>query len=237
MRFPSLALSGLLLSTTLPALAQTTPAETPALPGTAAPRFFVGLGAYSSYYQPLESRSTNVTGLPVPVQLTAGYQLRPRLALQAGLAYQSSSYAYAQSYYLYGTSNSPEYRSYAGSSRSRGLSASVLARYTLTRNAAHRVQFDALGGFTLQHYFGRDQGTRVDSLGGTRNSSPYTNRYSETSLLLTAGLGTRYRLSRHFDLTLDLLLNRAVLGDTYTPPMRLGLTGSSALGLRYRFGR
>ena len=52
MRFLSFALGGLLAAVTLPARAQTS-ADAPAapLPGTA--RYYVGLGAYSSYYQQL----------------------------------------------------------------------------------------------------------------------------------------------------------------------------------------
>ena len=74
MRFLSFALGGLLLSTVRPALAQTS-AATPATP-----RYYVGLSAYTSYYQQIGNRRTGTTGFAVPLQLTAGYQLSPRVA-------------------------------------------------------------------------------------------------------------------------------------------------------------
>lgn len=232
MRYPSfIALSGLLLQVPLPGQAQTAPDPAPA------PRFFVGLAAYRSYYQPLEGRPPGVTGFPVPLQLTAGYQLRPRLAVQVGLAYSGSSYAYEGSGYFYNLDR-PQgtYYRYSGKSNIRTASASVLARYTLTRKPEHRLQFDALGGFTLEYRRGADQGTYIDSVGGTRNESPYNNRGSDNALLLTAGLGTRYRLHPRFDLTLDLLLNRTLTSPIYSSYQE-GITGSAALGLRYRLGK
>ena len=229
MRFPSLALSGLLLSTTLPALAQTTPAETPA-----APRFFVGLGAYSSYYQPFEGRPAGIRGFPVPLQLTAGYQLRPRLAVQVGLAYQGSAAAYDGSGYYYNPGSARGvYYSYEGNSTVRTASVSALARYTLTRKPGHRLQFDALGGFALEHRRGTNRGTYLDSLNGSRDVRSYDTRGSNNNLLLTAGLGTRFRLSPRFELTSDFTVNKSLSGYGY----QRGLTSSQALGLRYRFGR
>ncbi|MDO7853801.1 outer membrane beta-barrel protein [Hymenobacter convexus] len=225
------ALSGLLLA--LPLLGH---AQTIAEPAPASPRYYVGLAAYSSYYQPLEGRHPGVTGLAVPLQLTAGYQLRPRLAVQVGLAYSSSAYTYNGDGYFYNlNSNKGIYYKYAGNSSNRNTSVSVLARYTLTRKPGHRLQFDALGGFALEHRRGTDRGTYIDSTGGRRNENSYDDRASDNALLITAGLGTRYRLSPRFDLTLDLLLNRSLT----SPPenYRAGLTGSGALGLRYRFGR
>ncbi|MBO2008138.1 outer membrane beta-barrel protein [Hymenobacter negativus] len=229
MRYPSvIALSGLLLQVSLPGQAQTAPAP--------APRFFVGLAAYRSYYQPLESRP-GVSGFAVPLQLTAGYQLRPRLAVQVGLAYSGSSYAYEGEGYFYNL-NRPQgtYYRYTGKSNIRTASASVLARYTLTRKPEHRLQFDALGGFTLEYRRGADHGTYIDSVGGSRNENPYDNRGTDNALLLTAGLGTRYRLTPRFDLSLDLLLNRSLTSPIYFN-YQGGLTGSAALGLRYRFGK
>lgn len=232
MRFLSLPLGGLLLATVLPARAQTS-TETPAapLPGTA--RYYVGLGLYSSYYQQLGGQANRSVRLPV--QLTAGYQLRPRLAVQVGMAYSGTTARYAFTGRTYG-SGPAGYIDYNSTLTFRVLSASVLARYTLTRNPAHRVQFDALGGFTLEYGSGFNRGTQADSLGGTRNVNSYSYRTSRNALLLTAGLGTRYRLSQRFELFYDLTLNKALTGpDPHPAPV--GLTGSSALGLRYRFGR
>jgi hypothetical protein len=237
MKSSSLALSGLLLTLPLLGRAQAVPA-----PETApTPRFYVGLAAYRSYYQPLESRHPGVTGLLVPLQLTAGYQLTPRLAVQAGLAYSGSARSYSGDGYFYNLNSSRgTYYRYAGNSSVRNASASVLARYALTRRPAHRLQFDALGGLTLEHRRGTDRGTYSDSLGGRFNASPYDNRAADNTLLLTAGLGTRYRLSSRLDFSLDLLLNRSLNAPAPNPIFsnyQSGFSSSAALGLRYRFGR
>ena len=232
MRFLAFPLGGLLLAAAFTARAQTS-AEAPALPGTTAPRFYVGLGAYSSYYQPLGDQYNG--SVRVPVQLVAGYQLRPRLAVQVGLAYSGITTRYAFAGRMYG-SGPVGYIDYSATNTQRSASASVLARYTLTRNPAHRVQFDALGGFALE--YGRNflRGTQADSLSGTRNVTDFSNRASRTTLLLTAGLGTRVRLSPRFELFYDFTLNKALTGPA-PYPAPVGLTGSSTLGLRYRFGR
>ncbi|GAB3863978.1 hypothetical protein GCM10028824_00910 [Hymenobacter segetis] len=233
MRFLPFALGGLLLASALPTLAQTA-TETPA-----APRFYIGLGAYSSYYQLLGGQSLAFNSpVRVPVQLTAGYQLRPRLAVQLGVAYSGSTAHFASVGRYYDPANPTRgtYFDYNATSTLRNASVSVLARYTLTRNPAHRVQFDALGGFTLEHGSGYERGTRADSLGGALVVSPYGYRTSRNTLLLTAGIGTRYRLGRHFELTYDFTLNKALTNDSPTGQFQ-GLTRSSALGLRYRFGR
>ena len=226
MRFLSVALGGLLLSTALPALAQTAPP-------TAAPRYYVGLSAYSSFYQKL-GRSYGTTGFPVPVQLTAGYQITPRLAVQVGVAYSGFSNSYfgiSRSYSA--ASPNGAYIQFNGSSTARHTSVSVLARYTLTRNPAHRFQVDALGGFGLERGYYRNHGTQADSLSGHLESMAFDYTQAQNNLLLTAGLGARYRLSRHFELTYDFTVNKTLSGYGY----ERGLTNSQALGLRYRFGR
>jgi hypothetical protein len=216
-----LPLAGLLLAATLPALAQTTPAETPA-----AGRYYVGLGAYSSYYNKA-GKPNGSTGFPVPVQFTAGYQLSPRLAVQVGAAYSGHTYTYG----YYGLS-SPPYVAYSteGKNTQRLTSLSALARYTLTATAAHRLQFDALGGFTLEHYSYHSRGTQTDAFSGTLQTNDFDYTRTQNTLLLTAGLGARYRLSPRFELTGDFTVNRAL------NHMGQGLTGAAAVGLRYRFG-
>ena len=231
MRLPLFPLSILLLSTTLPAFAQTAQmAQTPP-----APRFYVGLGLYSSFYQPLSGQANR--SVQLPVQLMAGYQLRPRLAVQVGVAYSGTTGHYFDTGFFYNPTNPKgAFFEYNATNTLRYASVSALARYTLTRKPAHRVQFDALGGFTLEHSNVLNRSTWADSLGGTRNVNSYGYRASRNTLLLTAGLGTRIRLSQRFGLFYDLTLNKALTGpDPHPAPARL--TGSSALGLRYRFGR
>lgn len=237
MRFLSLALGGLLLSTAaLPALAQTAPAETPATP-----RYYVGLGAYSSFYQSLGHASSgpNDYSYRVPVQLTAGYQLSPRVAVQVGVAYSSASFDYNQF-----TSNTTpgqpaSYYSIKGSTSQRQTSVSALARYTLTANPANRLQFDALGGFTLERGTYHYNGSQTDNSQGPLTTRDYDFRSSQNTFLLTGGVGARYRLSRHFELTYDFTVNKALNNPSYYGGSNATntLTTSHALGLRFRFGR
>ncbi|GAA4053694.1 hypothetical protein GCM10022409_45840 [Hymenobacter glaciei] len=234
MRTLSLALGGLLLTAALPALAQTTPAET-----TTTPRYYVGLGAYSSYYQRLGGTSLGYdNSFRMPVQLTAGYQLSPRLAVQVGVAYSGNTSHYGESIvYSTPTPNTPSpYYNTEGVFTQRLASISTLARYTLTANPARRLQFDALGGFTFEHANSANKGSRTDSFQGTTTTSTYNNHYSRNALLLTGGVGARYRMSRRFELTYDFTVNKN-LTEGSGPYSDNVLTTSQALGLRYRFGR
>ena len=227
----SLALGGLLLLTAAaPALAQTV-ADAPA-----APRFYVGLAAYHSNYQNLASWRQGVSGFRVPVQLTAGYQLRPRLALELGVAYSGHTIAYAYDGYRYDYttgSASARYYQYSSTITGRTTSVSALARYTLTRQPAHRLQVDALGGFTLVHSSFYSRGFERDDLSGSPQPTSFAIRGTSNDLLLTAGLGLRYRLNPHFELNLDLTTNH----NLNHPTAYNRFTGSTALGLRYRFGK
>ncbi|GAA4009300.1 hypothetical protein GCM10022408_21720 [Hymenobacter fastidiosus] len=92
-RFLSFAPGGLLLAAALPARAQTN-AET-----LAAPRFYVGLAAYHGNDQNLGRWRQGNTGFRVPGPLTVGYELRPRLALELGVAYSGRTARYARDDY------------------------------------------------------------------------------------------------------------------------------------------
>ena len=240
MRFLSLALGGLLLGTTLPALAQTTPAATPA-----APRYFVGLGAYSSYYQPLGGYTPYSSGgFRVPVQLTAGYQLSPRVAVQVGVAYSGGTSPYVLSTLYQNATTGPNttYYTLDGDYTQRQTSVSALARYTLTANPAHRLQFDALGGFTLERRSSHSRGTQTNyAPGSAATTSDYDFGHAQNTLLLTGGVGARYRLSSRFELTYDFTVNKALNDEKNVYGNSINytnyLTTSQALGLRFRFGR
>lgn len=197
-----------------------------------APRFYVGLAAYHSNYQNLGSWRQSDTGFRVPVQLTAGYQLRPRLALELSGAYsgRTGTYAYDATFYSGGTAY---YSQYSDTFTERITSVSALARYTLTRQLAHRLQLDVLGGFTLVHSQHYSRGFQSDDLSGTIQTTSFSTHYSGNTSLLTAGLGLRYRLTPRFELNFDLATNHSLNNSTAQP----GFTGSSALGLRYRFGK
>ena len=228
---------GLLLTSALPALAQTAPAAPLPLPGTA--RYYVGLAAYSSYCQPLGGQPLGTTGFRVPVQLTVGYQLRPRLAVQVGVAYSGSTSTNSNLGYEYlHTGTRPTYHYYENTRTMRRTSVSALARYTLTRKPAHRLQFDLLGGIGMEHGSAYSRGSHSDSLSGSLQTTNYSYRGSQNMLVLTLGASARYRLNPRFELNFDLTTNYAVADEirTYVKPLQ-GFTGSAALGLRYRFGK
>ena len=218
-----IALGGLLL-----ALPLTSPAQSYDL--TPAPRFYVGLAAYSSYYQPLSGGAYRSTRLPF--QVTAGYQWRPRLAIQVGLAYSgvSNSYSYTGSANLYGA-----YFDANGRATQRNTSTSLLARYTLTRKPEHRLQFDVLGGFTWERSSYRDSGTRADSVQSSLVTSDYDNHQTINRLLLTIGPSVRYRFGQHLEVFYNFLIDTNLVSSQYYQIQ--GITTGSALGLRYRFGQ
>jgi hypothetical protein len=231
MRYSSRLALGLLLAAPLRSFAQTLADAAPAVPPH---RFYVGLGAYHSNFQNLGSWRQGDTGFRVPVQLTAGYQLRPRLALELGVAYSGRTSVYAYDSYYYNTSGiAPANYQYSRTTTERVASVSALARYTLTRKPAHRLQFDALGGFTLVHGNVYSRGFEANDFAGSFQAVPFDNHSTHNELLLTAGLGLRYRLTPRFEVNFDLTTNR----NLNHPHTYQGFTGSAALGLRYRFGK
>ncbi|MGI4874082.1 MAG: hypothetical protein ACRYFX_23225 [Janthinobacterium lividum] len=154
MRATRFLLPGLLLGVSATGLAQTTADVPPA------PRFYVGLGLYNSQYHTLRLESDAYRD--VPVQLTLGYQWRPRLAVQASVAYSGLSYSYGGSFFDVRTGQ--YYNPYGGTNQRRATSTALLARYTLTRQLRHRVQFDLLGGGTLERTAYQYTGFRTDSV-------------------------------------------------------------------------
>ena len=151
-----LPVAGLLLGSSAPVFAQEG--------APAAHRFYGGLTVYSSSFQPLGGNYYHTT---VPVQAVVGYQLRPRWAVQVGAAYSGYRQEYSSlgRYAEPGGTNSYDF-SYNGSYAMRKLSVALLGRYTLTRTPTHRLQVDALGGFTYEHGSVRDAGTYASNQGG-----------------------------------------------------------------------
>jgi hypothetical protein len=196
------------------------------------PKLYAGLAAYISSSQSINSAST---GFPVPLQATLGYQLLPRLAVQASLAYRgtSASYSYAfRDYYSNNSTGSPY--TISGVNQQRSSSAAVLTRLTLTRQATHRLQFDLLAGLTLEHQRYRWTSMRTDSAAAPVASS---NRTSTTLLLVTAGAGVRYRIGQRFEANYNLLLSTGIVDFNNRNSYYYRASSSMALGLQYRFGR
>ncbi|HET9502882.1 MAG TPA: outer membrane beta-barrel protein [Hymenobacter sp.] len=223
-------LGGFLLAAPLAGFAQAT--------SPIPPRYYVGLAAYTSSYQPLGGNY--FSGTRIPLQLTAGYQLRPRLAVQVGVAYSGLSYSYFNAGRYYTTSGAAAspyaYYEFQGRNQERNTSVALLARYTLTRKPQHRFQADLLGGFTLERErFNRlstqtySDSTRANVI--TENSD---DTFRRNNLLLTGGASARYRFGRHLEAVLDFTISQS-LTDSRNTYSRL--TSATALGLRYRFGR
>ena len=224
MRFLApLAITSLLGSSAL-ASAQQAPTQQAPAPAS---RFYVGLAAYTSNYLPIGRAWQK--GFLLPLQATVGYQLMPRLALQGSFAYSSRGNSYAgTSYDLTSTGQVLVPYSYAGQYRQRLSSAALLARYTLTRQAASRWQFDLLGGLTLVHTSYEDSYERTAGSSAARADQ---TSYRTNSLLPTAGLGVRYRLLPKLEATSNVLLGLPVAGYGTRE-----LSPSLSLGLQYTFG-
>lgn len=221
-----LACCALLLNSPLLGRAQT---------ADALPRYYVGLSAYSSDFQPLGGNY--YSGATVPVQLTLGYQVQPRLAVQLGVAYSQKTYDYAntgQFFYSGAALSRPYSFVYSSHGSDYRMSVHGLVRYTLTRQPAHHVQFDVLGGLTFEYIRASSHTTRTDSdsLQNVIVTTNYDDHYTDTNFLFTGGLSTRYRFSQRLEAVLDVTLSRSFLRGQYS-----GFPGSTALGLRYRFGQ
>lgn len=199
---------------------------------TPLPRYYVGVAGYISNYQSVGGNS--LSDLRVPIQVTAGYQFGPRLAVQLGVAYSQSVFDYSKqpaAYYPPGGLIISDYS--LGKSITRHTAVSLLSRYTLTHQPTRRLQADLLGGITLErerHVTGY-QYTAIDSTNAVLLTSRTEYRYQYSFWQLTAGLSTRYRFSSHLEAVLDATLN-ARLSGLDSPPTLAG-----ALGLRYRFGQ
>lgn len=127
--------------------AQTTP--------TPRPRFYVGLSAASSSVKSPDGFTGTPTlpntrnSLPLLPQLTAGWQLAPRLALQLGVRYAQQHDTYNFEQQRVDATERPYLAPGYFAFQLRSVAVPVLLRYTLTRDAARRLQVDALGGVTL----------------------------------------------------------------------------------------
>lgn len=190
-------------------------------------RFYGGLALYSGHAQTLYFHSDQFNA---PVQATLGYQLRPRLAVQVGLAYSGnkSNDAYNYSY----TDTNANLVSYANTTSysQRTYTTSVLARYTLTRQAAHRFQVDVLVGPSLAHSTNHFVGTETYTRQGTTDVVPYNYSSSYNNLLVNLGPSFRYRFGSRFEAVYDVLFNVSLTNSYHSANTAM------ALGARYCFG-
>lgn len=173
-----------------------------------------------------------MSGLKVPVQFTVGYQLRPRLALQVGVAYSRPTFDYSL---MNTTDDTPGAlivaQRYEGQSVWRRTTLSAQARYSLRQPARH-FQADLLVGyaqerelFTSSHSY-----TAIDNTKSVYDTSYSVDSHNYALNTFTAGLSTRYCFGKYFEAVAEGLLV-GVPNHWSSPP---GLAGS--VGLRYRFG-
>lgn len=212
---------GLLLAASLGAHAQQVSTA------STSPHLYVGLAAYAGNYLPLGQLIGR--GTTVPLQATVGYQLRPRWAVQASVGVNGRKTDFDGVLYETSAGGMPVPYSYTGQFQQRLFTSSVLARYTLTRPGAHRLQVDALAGLAWVHRRVSSTYTRTDTAGV---ATPSTGAYATNNLLLNAGLGFRYRLAPRLEATYDFLLGVPLAGYNLS-----GSHPSMALGLRYHVGQ
>lgn len=207
-------------------------AQTAELP--TAPHFYGGLGVYTSSHQNLSSWGNGQAR--IPVQAVVGYQLRPRLAVQLGLAYSGNSddYAYSTSYSSYYPSPPSSVIDFAGTYRERSATATLLARYTLTRQPTHRFQADLLGGAKFEYTRYNNTGTQTAHDQAAPVVTPYESPSTYTQPLLSLGFGLRYRLVSRLEAVYDFTFDLPVGSNSYYTSRT---QATMALGLRYRFGR
>lgn len=216
MLFARIAFAALLGSVPLLGRAQS-PADGAATPAPAH-RFYVGVAAYSSEFEHFGRRD----GQPftAPVQVTLGYQLQPRLALQVGFV----SSAYSRSLDSNAIQADGTLGPHRVKSRNRSRSFSALGRYTLSAPSLSRLQVDALGGVTVH------QQTYDFSVTGSPSYGDYERHSRTTDIQITGGVSARYRLSSHLQAVADGTLNVGLGAGREAAP-------AGALGVRYTFGR
>jgi hypothetical protein len=214
----SRTLSGasLLLAASLPLVshAQTT---------SDAPRFYVGVGANL-----LSNIPFNSVGVPrlVGPSLTAGLQLTPHVAVQAGVSYQWKKDAYSQTFYYPAPGNVTTYTS---EHHSKYFFIPVLLRYTFAPSA-ERFHVDALGGVTL---LATTERSSYESLPAT-TTQPAEYKNSNFDASLTLGPAVRYTLSPQVELTASSVAS-VILQNYGRFSDRLFL--NTAIGVNYIFGR
>ena len=199
-----------------------------------APHFYGGLGVYSSSRQNLGSWNLNQSR--IPVQALVGYQLRPRLAVQLGVAYSGNSddYTYSTSYSSFYPPPPSAIVDFAGRYKERYVTTTLLARYGLTRKASHRFQADVLGGVKFEYARQVDAGTRTtyDQAAPVATAYEFPSTYTQSALNL--GFGLRYRLVSQLEVAYDFTFDLPVFRNDYYYSSRL--QASTSLGLRYHFG-
>lgn len=168
------------------------------------------------------------------LQLTVGYQLKPRLALQVGLAPLQDTFKYDGS----GTNDAGQSVVERGVSTTRDLSLPILARYTLAARPWKNLRLEVLAGLVLLFSQGKSDFTRTEG-GVITTHSVVTTR--GRNAFLAAGPSARYEAGRHLAGFADWMFYKNLQSTgSLIPGSNLGnntgITTSVNLGIQYRFG-
>lgn len=199
------------------------------------PRWYAGLQYGRQDYQLFLPRNPELgrTNARRP-QLTLGYQFRPKLAVQVGIAPIKAAFSYEGS----GTNQAGEPLSEAGSSKGRSLAVPIVVRYTLAVKPWRNLHVDALAGGVL--FWSRSQTEFARTENGVITSS-----YQSTDKLMNAyaalGPSVRYGFGRHVEVFSDWMFYKnlrsaSASNQAVSTGNKAGITNSLNLGVRYRFG-
>jgi hypothetical protein len=194
------------------------------------PGLYIGLQAVNYRYAFVYKDGVGTELALNPVHMAVGYALSPRLAVQLGLAVGWSKYESTSS----GTNLSGQAMRGVTSDANRMQAIPILVRYTINR-PEQRFQVDALFGPTFVHAWAKSD--LVEYL--DEQVTKQVQRSSEGwNTLLTGGLGGRYVIRDHLQLTADVLLNRNSRSYRQTATINRNesrLTPSIGVGVQYRF--
>jgi len=219
-----LVVSGLLLNASFCA-AQQTPI----------PRFYGGVQAFVSSFPIFYPGATNsYLEYSGPVELLAGYRFAPRWAVQVGWIGTRKIYHY-ESRYVDSTTGGDVVNMSRADHRNTAIP--VLIRYSLTRKATHRIQFNVLAGVTLVHASYQRRTTRlVDEqlVIDDRKAN------SATNLALCIGPSVRCSLGPHLELVAhyghNATLNPHHSSNAGSLALATGFANTFTGGIHYRFG-
>jgi hypothetical protein len=212
-----------------------TNAQTPGLLAT--PKaYYVGVQAGSSRYEMFYRNPTVTPTVFVisPWQLTAGYCLTPRLAVQLSFTHSRTTYDSPGAILVLPNGQLALFNIYHEEDAQTALP--IVLRWALSKPVA-RLQADAILGLTWAHHF--YQATSYDQLDG-KITREYAYGNQGSLGYLTAGIGGRYAISQHFEATGDIAWNRTMNDESSSIHRQvsgnsLGLTRSMSIGVRYRF--
>lgn len=191
------------------------------------PRLYVGAGA--SLLNIGLSRPYSYT--TVGPALTVGVQLSPRWAIQTGAALGRKR--------LFNNFNRDSAAvtlgAYAFDDRITQLVVPLLARFTLTAPTS-AFHVDLLAGGSWRHTFLNRNVRYVDL---TRSNQDFSSGYTAESNAANAaaGLGLRYAVGPHLELTANALLNADFTTKYYQATLADRLILNSQVGVQYRFGK